>query len=137
MFALHPRLEADCFPVTELKLCSVLLMNNLIFPWLILVPRVENACELFDLSENDRQQLMQEVSLTAETLKRLTGAHKMNIAALGNQVPQLHVHIIARNPQDAAWPNPVWSADIPSEPYAYTQGEALAARYADALKIPA
>src|SRR5215469_12081697 len=108
MFALHPQLACDTFFITDLKLCRVLLMNNGLFPWLILVPKVDGIKELIDLSDTDRHVLMDEISLASEIMKALFSPDKLNIAALGNQVPQLHVHIIARFTHDSAWPNPVW-----------------------------
>lgn len=108
MFALHPQLEQDTFFIIDLKLCRVLLMNNSLFPWLILVPKKENMKELIDLSESDRHVLMDEISLVSEIMKSLFSPDKLNVAALGNQVPQLHIHVIARSKQDTAWPNPVW-----------------------------
>ena len=107
-FYLHPQLERDCLVVGELKLCRVLLMNNRSFPWVILVPMVENAEEITDLTAKERTVLMQEISLVSKKLQAHTDAHKMNVAALGNMVRQLHVHVIARYESDAAWPNPVW-----------------------------
>ncbi|MBN8530645.1 MAG: HIT family protein [Alphaproteobacteria bacterium] len=114
-FSLHPKLQKDTFGVTELPLCTVLLMNNSSFPWLILVPRVADKRELIDLSPDDRHRLLDEVSLACEALKTVYTPDKLNVAALGNQVQQLHVHVIARFTGDAAWPNPVWG--LPSKPY--------------------
>ncbi len=107
-FYVHPQLERDCLAVGDLKLCRVLLMNNHAFPWVILVPMVENAEELTDLTAKERTVLMQEISFVSKKLHAHTEAHKMNVAALGNIVRQLHVHIIARFEHDSAWPHPVW-----------------------------
>ncbi|MCX4189355.1 HIT domain-containing protein [Methylophaga sp. OBS3] len=107
-FSLHKQLANDTIEVGDLPLCQILLMNDARFPWLILVPRREQMSEMFDLSMKDQQLLLQETSFVAERLKDLTGADKMNMAALGNQVPQLHVHVIARFKDDPAWPAPVW-----------------------------
>lgn len=107
-FKLHKQLANDTIPVGDLPLCQILLMNDARFPWLVLVPRRESASEPFDLSMKDQQLLWQEAAFVAEKLKDLTGADKMNLAALGNQVPQLHMHVIARFQDDAAWPAPVW-----------------------------
>lgn len=115
-FTLHPQLAADCAPIGDLPLCRVLLMNDARFPWLILAPRREGMRELFDLSPGDYAAVMQEVREVACAFAALTQAHKMNIAALGNQVPQLHIHLIARFEHDAAWPSPVWGAK--PQPYA-------------------
>jgi diadenosine tetraphosphate (Ap4A) HIT family hydrolase len=116
-FALHPQLAADTIPLGDLPLCRLLLMNNRHFPWLILVPRREGLRELFDLTPEDYQRAMQEIRQIMEHFSLVTKAHKMNVAALGNQVPQLHIHVIARKHDDAAWPQPVWNARIPPEPY--------------------
>ena len=116
-FALHPQLTADTLPVGDLPLCRVLLMNNCRFPWLVLVPRRENLRELFDLGAEDYTVAWSEVRMTAERFASLTSPHKMNVAALGNMVPQLHIHIIARFPNDTTWPAPVWSAVGKPVPY--------------------
>lgn len=129
--ALDPRLEADTRPVTELPLCSVRLMDDARYPWLVLVPRVDGAVELLDLSEVDQVRLYDEVRLCARELQAHTGAHKLNIAALGNVVSQLHVHVIARFREDDAWPKPVWGVHAPikyEEDVATALIEALAAR---------
>ncbi len=108
MFTLHPQLKSDTFFITDLALCRVLLMNNRLFPWLILVPRVEEAREIIDLPETKRHLLMDEISSLSLIVKKLFSPDKINVAALGNQVPQLHIHVIARFAKDNAWPNPVW-----------------------------
>jgi diadenosine tetraphosphate (Ap4A) HIT family hydrolase len=107
-FTLDPRLEAESFPLGRLTLCEVRLFNDARFPWLILVPARDGLVEIIDLDEAGQQLLMREVALAAGALKTLTSCHKLNVAALGNQVRQLHVHMIARFESDAAWPNPVW-----------------------------
>jgi diadenosine tetraphosphate (Ap4A) HIT family hydrolase len=109
-FALHPRLAADTGFVADWPLCRVLLMNDARFPWLILVPRRDAVVELFDLTASEQQMLVAEASQAAKVLKNWAAADKTNIAALGNVVPQLHVHVIARKHTDAAWPSPVWCA---------------------------
>lgn len=116
-FALHPRLEADTVFVSDWPLCRVLLMNDQRFTWLILVPRVAHASEMFDLSSDDQAMVIREASRLGAALKAWSGADKINIAALGNVVPQLHIHVIARKIGDAAWPAPVWSAAGPAIPY--------------------
>ncbi|APX94485.1 histidine triad protein [Halomonas sp. 1513] len=105
---LDPRLEADTYPVTELPLSRVLLMNDARFAWLVLVPRRNGACEVSDLSEADQAQLWREATRLGSELKSALGGDKLNIAALGNVVSQLHVHVIVRHRDDAAWPAPVW-----------------------------
>ena len=128
-FLLHPRLAADTAVISDWPLCRVLLMNDARFPWLVLVPRKTGASELFDLGEAERVQLMSELSRAAQQLKDIAAADKLNIAALGNIVPQLHWHVVARRREDEAWPGPVWGsgAAIP-----YTDLNAALARF-DAL----
>jgi len=107
-FELDPRLQSDTVVVGELKLCRVLLMNDARYPWLILVPRLHNIRELFELSPTQQQQLMQESTLLSQAMAASFRADKMNIANLGNIVEQLHIHLIARFKSDPAWPGPVW-----------------------------
>ena len=116
-FALHPQLADDTAPVIELPLCEVRLMDDANHPWLVLVPRVADAVELIDLDATQRAQLSTEIDAAARALKALFKPHKLNIAALGNLVPQLHVHVIARYTDDIAWPRPVWGA-AKARPYA-------------------
>lgn len=118
MFDLHPRLAADTAFVADWGVSRVLLMNDARYRWIVLVPRIADAVELHDLTQPDRTVLMEEIAKTSERLKRLTGATKINVGALGNMVPQLHVHIVARSPGDPAWPGPVWghSTAAPYEP---------------------
>ncbi len=134
-FELHPRLAADTLPVADLPLCRALLMDNRLFPWLILVPRRAGAVEMHRLPADDRARLMEEMTLAAAVLEAAVAPDKMNIGALGNMVPQLHVHVIARRRDDPAWPGPVWGAGH-AEPYGRGEGEALAARLAAALTAP-
>lgn len=115
-FALHPRLAADTRHVASLPLCDALLMDDANYPWLILVPRVAGARELLDLGGEDRARLWREIDLAAQALRDLFAPDKLNIAALGNMVGQLHVHVIARFKDDAAWPKPVWGTH-PARPY--------------------
>jgi carboxymethylenebutenolidase len=107
-FALHPTLAADCSEVAELPLCRVLLMNDARYPWLILVPKVKDAREIIDLPRADQHRLMDEIARASAVLQSVCDPTKLNIGALGNRVPQLHVHVIARFDGDAAWPDPVW-----------------------------
>ena len=107
-FKLDPQLAADTVPVKDLALSSVLLNDDANYPWLILVPRRPGMVELIDLSDADRATLWDEIALASRVLKRVTKCHKLNVAQLGNQVAQLHIHIIAREKTDAAWPAPVW-----------------------------
>lgn len=119
-FLLHPRLEADTVFITDWALSRVLAMNDARTPWLLLVPRRAELTEVHELSTADRAELMEEIARASAALKSLTRAAKINIGALGNLVPQLHIHIVARNPGDFAWPGPVWGqgAAQPYEPAA-------------------
>jgi diadenosine tetraphosphate (Ap4A) HIT family hydrolase len=116
-FELHPLLAADTVFVADWTLCRVLLMNDARYPWLILAPCRADAVEIFDLNPEDREMLIAEIALASERLKHFSRAAKINVGALGNLVPQLHIHIVARNPGDAAWPAPVWGQGT-SRPYA-------------------
>jgi diadenosine tetraphosphate (Ap4A) HIT family hydrolase len=113
MFSLHPRLAADTLPLGDFPLSRCLLMNDMHYPWLILVPRVPDIREIFELAVADQQQLLQESSWVSERLSKHFNADKINIGALGNMVPQLHLHHIARYVNDAAWPGPVWGRHAP------------------------
>ncbi len=114
IWSLHPQLAQDTGPVGDLPLARVLLANDANYPWLILVPRRPALVELTDLEENQQVQLLAEIAAAARVLKQTTACDKLNIAALGNQVAQLHVHVIARRHSDAAWPKPVWGAAAPA-----------------------
>ncbi|MBI2239882.1 MAG: HIT domain-containing protein [Magnetospirillum gryphiswaldense] len=116
MFDLHPRLQADTIPVVDWPLCRILLMNDCAWPWLILVPRRHGVTEIHELDACDRETLIQEMAHASRQLQNLTGADKMNVAALGNVVPQLHIHVIARFATDPAWPKPVFGFQPPA-PY--------------------
>jgi diadenosine tetraphosphate (Ap4A) HIT family hydrolase len=115
-FELHPRLAADTFDLGQLQLCRVLLMNDANYPWLILVPQRSGLREIFELNANEQAQLIHESSHVARLMAAHFKADKMNIAALGNMVPQLHIHHIARHTHDLAWPAPVFGAH-PQRPY--------------------
>jgi diadenosine tetraphosphate (Ap4A) HIT family hydrolase len=116
-WSLHPQLEHDTAPVGDLTLSRLLAMNDMTYPWVVLVPRRLNAVEIMDLAEPEQSRLMAEIAEVSAALKRLTGCDKLNVAAIGNVVPQLHVHIVARRRDDPAWPRPVWGA-APARPYA-------------------
>lgn len=104
----HPQLADDTHPVAHLPLSELRLMNDANHPWLILVPRVPDAVEWIDLDAGQQQQLSREIATVSRALQSAFKPHKLNIAALGNQVSQLHVHVIARFEHDIAWPRPVW-----------------------------
>ncbi|TBU99907.1 HIT family protein [Stutzerimonas kirkiae] len=113
MFILDSRLERDTVSLGDFPLCRLLLMNDAHYPWFILVPRREEVSEVFQLDVADQRLLWQEAGRLAETLKDTFAADKMNVATLGNVVSQLHVHVIARRRDDAAWPAPVWGRQTP------------------------
>ena len=124
MFALHPTLQADTFFIGQLELCDVLLNNNSSYLWLVLVPRRAAIREIYQLNPADQQQLTIESSLISQRLADYSQATKMNLAAFGNQVPQLHLHIIARHEHDPAWPQPAW-INLQSNPYDKEKAQAL------------
>ena len=115
-FKLHPQLEADTVDVATWPLCQVRLMNDSTYPWLILVPQRADMREIHHLMPDDRNRLINEMALAGRLLEDAVKADKINVAALGNRVEQLHVHVIARFTNDPAWPGPVWGARLP-EPY--------------------
>jgi len=108
-WCLHPQLRADTAFVCDLPLSRLVAMNDANFPWLILVPRRPGASELFDLLGADRASLANELALVSRALKEATRCDKLNVAAIGNVVPQLHINIVARTRHDALWPKPVWA----------------------------
>jgi diadenosine tetraphosphate (Ap4A) HIT family hydrolase len=107
-FSLDPRLAADTYPVISLPLCDVLLMNDARYPWLILVPRRAGTVEISDLDADEQTLLWQEVNRARAAPRTVAPCDTLNPCALGNNVRQLHVHIVARREGDAAWPGPVW-----------------------------
>jgi diadenosine tetraphosphate (Ap4A) HIT family hydrolase len=115
-FELHERLVADCHELARLALSRVLLMDDANFPWLILVPERPGLGHLHDLADDDLEAMIREVTRASRVLEQLFEPDKVNVAALGNLVPQLHVHVIARFAADPAWPNPVWGA-VARRPY--------------------
>lgn len=117
MFILHPQLEQDTILLGNLLFSRVLLMDNACYPWLILVPEREYVTDITDLSIAGRSMLMEETVLIATLLKSLYQPDRINIAALGNVVPQLHMHIVARFTDDKTWPDPVWGKGKPREYY--------------------
>jgi diadenosine tetraphosphate (Ap4A) HIT family hydrolase len=112
-WSLHTQLQKDTIDIGDLPLCRVLVIKDANYPWLLLVPRRADAVEIIDLDEAEQGQLMTEITRVARAVKGITKCDKLNIAALGNLVPQLHVHIVARRTSDAAWPRPVWGAVPP------------------------
>lgn len=120
-FILEPRLSADTIPAGNLALSELRLMNNALFPWFILVPKRDGLVEITDLPKEERITLMEEICAVSDALCAALKPDKINIAALGNQVRQLHVHVIARFTTDAAWPQPVWGKA--AAPYAEKEAE--------------
>ncbi len=124
MFTLHSQLKSDTHFICDLPLSSALLMNDANYLWLILVPRKPDLIELTDLSFTEQTQVLQEINSVAKILKKEFNAEKLNIAALGNVVSQLHIHVIGRKKNDATFPKPVWG-NAPAKPYATKEAEAL------------
>lgn len=119
MYNLHPVLARDTFLIGDFPLSTCRLMNDMQFPWLILIPRLSGVTELYELNEIDQQQFLRESSFVARQMARVFQADKMNVAALGNQVPQLHFHHIARYHNDVAWPKPAFGLEpVPYVPEA-------------------
>jgi diadenosine tetraphosphate (Ap4A) HIT family hydrolase len=124
-WALDSQLDRDSVMVGDLALCQVRLVNDANYPWLLLVPRRRGVVEITDLAEADQVQLIGEVTRAVRELKAQTGCDKINVAAIGNVVPQLHVHVVARFRGDAAWPRPVWGI-VPARPYEAATMERMA-----------
>lgn len=126
-FVLHPRLAAGGALVTDLALCRVLLKNDSRWPWLILVPRRGDLTELHQLNPQDAATLMEEIQRASAVLAALDGVTKVNVGALGNEVPQLHVHLVGRWSGDPAWPGPIWgfAGKAPYTPHAMDERVAL------------
>ena len=114
-FSLHDKLAADCERLADLDLCTALLMRDHRFPWVILVPRLEGLRDFHDLPRDQALAMFEEIDRVSRILVEAFAAEKINVAALGNQVPQLHVHVIARYANDIAWPGPVWNAGAADE----------------------
>jgi diadenosine tetraphosphate (Ap4A) HIT family hydrolase len=137
-FVLHPRLAADTVALGRLELSVLLLMNDATYPWFILVPERLGVSEIYQLAETDRPILIEEVALLSRALTDELRPDKLNVAALGNVVPQLHLHVIARFRSDPAWPAPVWGK---TEARSYSEGEwrnvqtRMAQRLGTALRI--
>lgn len=127
MFRLHERLARDCVLIGRFPLCQLLLVGDSNYPWFILVPRRQGVREVFELSTIDQHELHRESALLARWLAQDFAADKLNIAALGNQVPQLHVHHIVRYRSDPAWPEPIWGRTAP-KPYTAEDLERLCGR---------
>ncbi|MCC6207977.1 MAG: HIT domain-containing protein [Gammaproteobacteria bacterium] len=133
MAELHPQLQADTVEVGRFPLCRLLLSKDANYPWFILVPDREQVTEICQLSAEDQMQLMRESVLLSEALMRILQPDKLNIAALGNVVPQLHVHHIVRYRTDPAWPAPVWGK-VSARAYDQAGMESIIVKLRDALK---
>lgn len=134
-FDLHPRLAADTTVLGDWPLCRVLLMNDANYPWFILVPRRGGLREIHDLGDADQLQLLRESAALGRAALTAFGGHKLNVAALGNVVPQLHLHHVVRRSDDAAWPAPVWGR-VPPRPYVDAARRERLARLRQALQPP-
>jgi diadenosine tetraphosphate (Ap4A) HIT family hydrolase len=132
MFQLHPQLQQDCEYLGRFSLCHLLWMRDANYPWAILVPDREGVKEIHELSESDQQQLMRESALLSRLMANLFHADKMNLAALGNLVPQLHIHHVVRYRTDPAWPAPVWGR-VAVRPYEAAQLREIIERMSQAL----
>lgn len=126
-FKLHPQLEKDCIELGKFELCQLLLMNDSQFPWFILVPQRENVTEIYQLVPEEQITLIQESSYLAQNLATIFNADKLNIAAIGNLVSQLHVHHVVRYRDDKAWAAPIWGK-FAAVPYTAQQLEDLKAK---------
>jgi diadenosine tetraphosphate (Ap4A) HIT family hydrolase len=134
-FVLDPRIEADSAFVADLALCQLRLMDDSRFPWLVLIPQRDGLVEIIDLPAADRTALMAEIAHCSSALRAAAPCQKLNIGALGNVVPQLHVHVVARRRDDAAWPGPVWGAGA-RRPYADDARARLIRKIRAALDAP-
>ena len=113
---IHPQLLNDCLVLGRFSLCHFLLVNDANYPWFILLPDREDICEIYQLSDQDQKLLLTESSMLSEKLMQIFEGDKFNIAALGNQVPQLHLHHVVRYRSDPAWPGPIWGK-VSARPY--------------------
>ncbi|MGI9383396.1 MAG: HIT domain-containing protein [Methyloligellaceae bacterium] len=130
---LHPKLAADTVAVERWDLCQVLLMNDETYPWLILVPQRPDLRDFHDVAPSDQMTLMAEINRASLALQSLHQPDKINVAALGNMVPQLHIHVIARFRGDPAWPGPIWGA-VPVAAYGADALDAVVDRLRSALQ---
>lgn len=121
-FTLDAKLAEDCFFIGSLALCDALLLNDMRYPWCVLVPRVPKLTELMQLDVLQAQQLFAEITLVSKILAKQAEVTKLNVGALGNLVPQLHIHVLGRSPSDAAWPGPVWGFGE-AQPYSDEQSQ--------------
>jgi len=130
MFELAPELKRDCIELADWPLCKVLLLNDSQYPWFILVPRHNGLKEIIDLSEQDQIVFIKESAILSKLIQDVFNPDKLNVAAIGNMVPQLHIHHIARFKTDAVWPAPVWG-QLPVKPYSNEQIGEIINQFAD------
>jgi diadenosine tetraphosphate (Ap4A) HIT family hydrolase len=135
-WTLDPQLERDTTAIGDMALCRVLLSRDANYPWLLLVPRRRGTVEIIDLRASEQTQLMTEIADVSLALKTVTSCDKLNVAAIGNVVAQLHVHVVARTRGDAAWPKPVWNAAAPRD-YEAAARERLTAALRQRLELMA
>ncbi|MCW8834014.1 MAG: HIT domain-containing protein [Colwellia sp.] len=133
-FTLHPQLVKDCFELADFPLCKLLLCNDSAYPWFILVPKVDDVTDIYQLDWQQQQQLLNESSMLSELLMQVFGGDKMNVAALGNVVEQLHVHHVVRFKADVSWPKPIWGQQALT-PYLAEELERLKAKLLPKLSI--
>ena len=134
MAELHPQLQKDCLEVGRFPLCRLLLLRDANYPWFVLVPDCDNISEIYQLSDADQQQLLRESTLLSRALAAAFTPDKLNIAALGNVVPQLHLHHVVRYRSDPAWPAPVWGK-VPATAYTAAALSAVIAKLKESLPI--
>lgn len=134
-FVLHPQLAADSLMLRDLPLCQLRLINDRQYPWFILVPRRDGVRDIIDLSWVEQQQLWHESAWLSGTIRAMYQPEKLNVAALGNMVPQLHLHHIARQKNDLAWPSPVWGK-FPAIAYTEQQYAQILDRLSDFIYTP-
>jgi diadenosine tetraphosphate (Ap4A) HIT family hydrolase len=132
-FTLHPDLLRDSHPVDHLPLCEVRLVEDAAYPWVLLVPRVSDISDTIDLNPRDHAQMWEESRNLSQVLMQLFEGDKLNVAALGNMTPQLHLHHIVRYHSDPAWPGPIWGKQ-PMAPYSHVERESRITRIRDALQ---
>ncbi len=132
-FTLHELLQRDCIELLDFPLSKLLLMNDNQYPWFVLVPKVEDVMDIYQLEWTEQQQLLNESSMLSELLMQLFQGDKMNVAALGNVCPQLHLHHIVRFEGDKAWPKPIWG-EFPMQPYSEAELTALKEKLMPALE---
>ena len=116
-FVIDKRLTTSSTPILELKLSSLFLKDDATYPWLILIPRVENTSEVYQLDQAQQAVLIEEINITSLILKKCFSPHKINIGALGNIVEQLHIHVVGRFREDPTWPQSIWQANQTIRPY--------------------